>query len=376
MMKKENMKKKSTARKLLPAAGMLAVSASMLATSTYAWFTMSRDVQVTGLQMKTKVGSNLLISSNNGEGTYSADTLVEGRKALLEPVSSNTAQTGKFFYTLDALDSGQKAHGANSATKFNYKAYNEDTGITNGDAIVGKYSYDDDFNTAYEVSTAGTSGEYKTAYGYVDYVFYLKATSDGANDEIRMTQCDLNYDYNGASEGTGTNTGDKAWRIAVFATELTAAQAQTGNTGAVGQIDPAAIGNTAKSILALDGAVNWTSNEAVASETATGSVTYGTDAKLATGLSEGDHYFKVLVRVWLEGEDKSCNSETYATLKDTWSLDLDFQLTSNTENGAGKTAVKNISKNAWDADRTETQPAVTSPIEVVTTVVAGGGGGN
>lgn len=62
MMKKENMKKKSTARKLLPAAGMLAVSASMLATSTYAWFTMNKEVEVKGLKMQATASSGLEIS--------------------------------------------------------------------------------------------------------------------------------------------------------------------------------------------------------------------------------------------------------------------------------------------------------------------------
>ena len=102
MMKKNEKRKNSTMKKLIPAAGMLALSASMLATSTYAWFTMNKEVEVTGLTMKTKVSSNLLISSNNEAGSYKADQLIEGRQALLEPVSSVSGKTGSFYYTFDS----------------------------------------------------------------------------------------------------------------------------------------------------------------------------------------------------------------------------------------------------------------------------------
>lgn len=38
-----------TKRKLISAIAMLAVSAAMLATSTYAWFTMNKEVEVRNL---------------------------------------------------------------------------------------------------------------------------------------------------------------------------------------------------------------------------------------------------------------------------------------------------------------------------------------
>ena len=374
----KNNRKKSTARKLIPAAGMLAVSASMLATSTYAWFTMNKEVQVTGMQLKTKVGSNVLISSNNAKGSYSPDTLIAGRKVLLEPVSSVTGQTGSFYYTLDALDSGKKAHTASEGS-YEFAQYSETTAKAN--ALAGKNKHDAVFTSAYGNTVPETlSAEgFDVAYGYADYVFYLKATADADYNELRMTKCDLNYDYNGDEEGAGTNTADKAWRVAVFAKELTSGQSQTGNTGDVGQIDPAT--ETAKTILRLNDAANWSEAEeeepsvkAVSGEYALSNVTYGSDAKLATGMSAGDHYYKVIVRIWLEGEDQSCNSTTYAALTNAWGLDLDFQLTSAAENGTGKTAVTAITKNAWEPTTTATQVAVTSPIEVVTAAAGGSSG--
>lgn len=76
-------KKGSTMKKLAPAAGMLAISATMLATSTYAWFTMSREVQVTGLNMTATVPEDLQISLG---AIYKADNsaiAVEGDKLSL-----------------------------------------------------------------------------------------------------------------------------------------------------------------------------------------------------------------------------------------------------------------------------------------------------
>lgn len=374
MMKKNNTKKNSTARKLLPAAGMLAVSASMLATSTYAWFTMNKEVQVNGLQMKTKVGSNLLISSDNLEANYSSDRIVFARQALLEPVSTVSGKTGSFYYTTDAKATGQKAHSA-SDTGFAYIKYDEKdalAGSAASDAVAGKYKYDDTFNDKYGIANAdqGSTDAYKTAYGYIDYVFYLKATGEEANQQLRMTQCDLNYTYpEVGGKPTEPGDGDDAWRIAVFATDITAngGKGNTGSGAAVGAIDPANVsGENAKTILALSTSENW-EGKAVSGETATTAITYGTDAVLDSGINAGvTKYYKVLVRVWLEGEDKSCNSATYAKLTNSWSLDLDFQLTSASENGSGKTAVTQISKNTWAPDNDNTQTAVASPVEVVT----------
>jgi hypothetical protein len=49
-------------KKIVPAAGMLAISATMLATSTYAWFTMSREVEVKNIQMTATVPEDIQIS--------------------------------------------------------------------------------------------------------------------------------------------------------------------------------------------------------------------------------------------------------------------------------------------------------------------------
>jgi len=376
-MKANTKKKGNPMKKLVPAAGMLAISATMLATSTYAWFTMNKEVQVNGLAMRTKTSSNLLISSNNAQGTYKEDTLIEGRKALLEPVSTDSANTGDFFYTLDAAEDGSKAHEITGTGAVTYIPYSESKTPASGDATntnataaaAGKYYYDSAFNTAYGIDPA--AADFGTAYGYVDYVFYLKATGTVDGQEIRMTKCDLDM----AADNTANpldyddlGTGDKAWRVALFATQLTDAQAGIGNTGAgaaVGQIDPAASGQTAKAILKLSDAAYF-SDTAVATASTKAAVTTGSGV-IGTIDAGETKYYKVLVRVWLEGEDTTCNTKTYAALQDgQWKLDLDFWLvdTTNATESADHPAVTAITGNAWDATKTPTQDAVTNPVDV------------
>lgn len=379
--RKMNMKKtnnNSPMKRIAASATMLAVSAAMLGTSTYAWFTMNKEVEVTGLTMKTKVSSNLLLSENNADGTYAPDRLISGRKALLEPVSSVSGKTGSFFYTLDAKESGQKAHAANGEGSIAYVPYSEaKTNLTPGEetatyntnataAAAGKYYFDNTFSKAYGVEPTGD--EYGTAYGYVDYVFYLKATGDTDNQQLVMTACDLNYTYPGGTLSDGTTAidanVDKAWRVAVFASDITAngGKGNTGEAGSagatVGALDPAA--SVAKTILAPSDAANWTDGQAVNATTGTGAVTYGTAAVLDNDIDAGvTKYYKVLVRAWLEGEDKTCNSETYAKLTDGWSLDVEFKLQNNATG-----AVTVITQNGFTPDIVNTKDMVNNPVDV------------
>ncbi|MBO7473005.1 MAG: hypothetical protein J6U00_03220, partial [Ruminococcus sp.] len=74
MMKTNNKKKGNTAKKLIPAAMMLAVSASMLATSTYAWFSMNKTVTVSSMSISAKSADPIIEISANGTNYFNALT--------------------------------------------------------------------------------------------------------------------------------------------------------------------------------------------------------------------------------------------------------------------------------------------------------------
>jgi hypothetical protein len=100
MMKTNAKRKNSAVKKLIPAAGMLALSASMLATSTYAWFSMNKTVTATGISMTATVPNQLLIKGSASGAAYkaaidftaAADSAVNASAALsnLVPVAYKT----------------------------------------------------------------------------------------------------------------------------------------------------------------------------------------------------------------------------------------------------------------------------------------------
>jgi hypothetical protein len=93
-MKKVNTKP-SAKKKLIPAAGSLLISAAMLSTSTYAWFTMSKEVEVTGIKMTATVPENLEISLGDNTGlTDSSLTLGDGATEYRVKYTDITAPDG------------------------------------------------------------------------------------------------------------------------------------------------------------------------------------------------------------------------------------------------------------------------------------------
>jgi len=103
-MKKVNTKP-SAKKKLIPAAGSLLISAAMLSTSTYAWFTMSREVEVRNIKMTATVPEDLQISLGHLKD-FTADTLGEatvetapgftglsGNQGILVPASTASGAT-------------------------------------------------------------------------------------------------------------------------------------------------------------------------------------------------------------------------------------------------------------------------------------------
>ena len=267
-------------KKIIPALALLLVSAVLLATSSFAWFSMNSTVTVTGMEVKTKVTSNLLISPNATEANFTTQ-LSQAKNALVEPVSTIDGKAFYYTSTSNVLPGGDARTDA-------YTLYNAaDTSA---------------FNTAY-----GTTG----AVGYVDYTFYIKATSTEDNSKVALTKCNLLY--NGAA------VTEKAWRVAVFANVSAdnAANASGVSTSLA----------TAKTILTPASATNFTGGKAVSSTSALDTVTYNTAAVIDADIDAGiSRYYYITVRLWLEGEDNTCNVETFAALTNKYTLDLDFQI--------------------------------------------------
>lgn len=306
--------------KLIPAIVMLLVSAILVSTSTYAWFSMNNRVTVTGMTITTKVNNNLLIApaANTASTNAPAETMpaasaygthlvqqVEGR---LEPVSSISGHYDSFWYT-----STSNVTSSGDAKTDTYVDYDV-TGLVGTPANAFNVNYG--FNSSNE------------AVGYVDYVFALQATNtESGTNYINMTQCDLTY--------AGGATSDKAFRVAVLVQECTDA-------------DTALTTATTKTILPVSGAAYFTPTKAVTAANGTfADVTnYRTAANIGSVAAGETKYFKVTVRLWLEGEDTTCNNATYAALTSSWNLDLAFVLADAT-GGVQDITMGNKAVNAW-----------------------------
>ncbi len=331
MKKTENKKSRSSAKKkLIPATCMLLVSATMLASSTYAWFTMNKEVTLTGMEVKATVGDSLLIA-NSTKGTAHAaeNTFAKGTNfaitGMLQPVSTVNAANNSYFYTYDAKADGSKA---SDTAQIAY------TAVTYGENA-----------NAYKVSTdGGTNYDYDA---FVDYVVELKAiNSDSANaKELRLTNLNLLYD--------GVVLQDHAYRVAIF-------QQDGDNSSNIINPTYTAIADTAgaNNIFAytdFDYFGTDDNAEGVASTTTKGAIVPDVNNEAWTKVIPAGKtdYTKLTIRLWLEGEDTDCYSSKFLTLSKEWTLDLKFELAdgaSDTTTTAATTAINSgIKASATDA---------------------------
>ena len=279
-------------KKLIPALALLLVSAVMLATSSFAWFSMNTTVTVTGMEVKTRVSDNLFVAKTTIAAT---DPVAEGNfgsfindmtpaETTLEPVS--TIDGKAFFYT----DSSTNVDGTGAPKANAFIAYAE------GDAFDGNYGLNAENSSA-------------DAKGYVDYVMELKAVngSDSTKD-LKLTK--LNLTYKGADD-----SAQKAFRVAVFMEKYDGSDYTMVDEATLTTADIFAYSGSAY----FDGkAVNSTSTTATAPTLSTGITK--TVARNAT------EFYKVVVRVWLEGQDMTCNNDTFVSLTNNWALDIAFEL--------------------------------------------------
>lgn len=282
--------KSKTLRKLIPAILIMLISAAMVATSTYAWFSMNNKVTVTGMTITTRVDESLLIATDEVGSTARqaeenfVNTVVQPLSSVLSPVllePVSTVDGVHFFYT----------------DKQNVKG--------NGDAMRDIYVPYDPTNTTDFNKNYHTVG----AVGYVDYAFQLKAANEERLSEIRLVKMDLTYGGNNDKAGT-------AYRAAMFVEDITDPATPSGNVG------------TLVTLFRPEGATNHSGDQAVNSVSTTGAVTYCSSSDVAKipVVSNTIRYYKVVVRLWLEGEDTTCNNSTYIRFNDKWKLDLEFNI--------------------------------------------------
>ena len=360
---------------VVPALAVLLLSTAASVSGTVAWFSMNTQIKVTGMTVTTKVSSSLQIAEENKESEFNNADLLQTLSGKLEPAS--TINGHNYFYTTDARSDGD-------ARTDTYETYSEATTALGTDDAEdsGKTYYDADFNEAYGFNYSTDSdpvaegndglGNGDVAFAYIDYSFYLKAYTT-ASEKISLSRVNMKY-------GTGALTSEHAWRVAFFAHELGDYNIEednattTGTSGALKTIlnfaesknqnqvvsevlgngvstsgyytDPelqtAASGNADGATTYYKAATGELDPKAIGAASGAPTAVLGRDttnhvnnkAEFMTG-SVGNHIYKVVVRLWLEGEDVTCTSDTFADLADgSWTLDLGFKLGSEYDGAA------------------------------------------
>ena len=305
------MKKNSAKRKLIPAAAMLCISAAMLATSTYAWFTMNKEVSVTSMQVMAQAEAGLLVSEANSTGPAGWDNVATFNVSGQEPIQLFPAST---------LNSLEWWHAMSNIPT-------DGAGITSGSARSVNLSGDYEDISSIATASIGTATANSTAAGTIHY-----QDNDNSNEYENGEGYYMQYTYYLKSSGTsalslGNTTGNQNLQILVPAITTTTGSANLDKALRVGvKLNDrfyifAPVGG-------YDDTYYVTTNAAGTSNTA--ATVYPANSKVATDLESLNAVSgtgtQVDVYVWFEGEDDNCKSENLTATLNQLDVSVKFSL--------------------------------------------------
>ena len=333
-MKTNEKKNTSAKKKLIPAVAMLTTSAVMLSTATYAWFTMSREVEVTGIKLTATTPQTIEVSL----GKATAGATITSKTEATEPgddekLWSNKAATSSVYASFGKLIPASSTDGTNLYYTRKAKENGKSVDITGANAFT---QATENNNAGWTFQTAGASSETESNLTadtkgegyYLDIPVWFRTTNvEDVKLGVDVTVEDPNKDNDDTK-------GDlyKATRVAILNEDRSAANggvflgAETDVASGYykGKAVKAATGSsendyygtvtTATEVIESNGKVTNTATEvATVKGVGTGKTGYGTPTK----------YY---IRVWLEGEDVNCWN---ANAGQSFTVDLKFYDLSN-----------------------------------------------
>lgn len=352
---KTTKKKNSATKKLLPAVGMLAISATMLATSTYAWFTMNKEVSVTGMQLKAHSEEGLLINEVKAAGSNTWDNEAQAVASptayALRPASTHdlaewwhaNSKKSNIEAGIDDLDqtvgaAGSKYTDLDTTAIDKTIIYNEGDTTEGHEKATGNTQAETHVwftNATYGDNDTATEAGYENGEGYyVRYTYYLK--SSGESDlELENLQAQVKAVKKNADGDHDSTTLDGALRVGIAVPTSTTTSTIAGR-------------KIFAPVTGADATYSVTNNAAGTGENATTSVTTATATtgsfstlqrlNLVTSApgAETTTYasitvpnvtsdgLPVYVYVWFEGEDSHCKSDNLTETLDSYEITVNF----------------------------------------------------
>lgn len=363
-MKKNNAQNTSAKKKLIPAVAMFTASAVMLSTATYAWFTMNKEVQVTGLTMQATASDGLEISLGSmGDNGKTPSITAPGKDDLswkraiefadyyagvgkLKPASSDKATE---IYKIDetrvyagghAVEDGATISAAtkkDSATMTLKAATNEtplavltdDTTENSGyyiDVPMWIRSSTNEADTKVYCTVTITDGKTKSEDLMKAVRVAIIPTAKGSTSTALAATNEGSATPSWAANGTGSNTITATSDATIFGLDSETYHnnkvigSTTGNTYSVENLAATTIKTAANELKDNTNFSKPTNNEDAAV----------TPAEVVFTLPKADENdyagCAFVARVWLEGESTSCED---ATADQDWQIDFHFSLADN-----------------------------------------------
>ena len=342
--KKKHITKFNNQKKLVSAAAMLLVSVLMLGLSTYAWFTMSRELEVTGIQMTATAPENVQISlgelGNDGElssgtGIIKTGTATDPGTARNSSDWSTSCDISK-YYTFGHLFPASSTNGADifatAGAAGEGRTLKSDATFFQANTTAGYYATLHAYTSAEKNSATVTStwtGTRATSYNdtgddgyYVDIPVWFR-TNSTTGTQLTVVGYVTNSN-NSITDKTDNSDIYKAVRVAVlnadgsangglvdlqnataFATTTTNSiiDSYNYNTRTTGSSDVNAVSGLGTGDKGAWASVEMINPTGDSPETV---VSLNTDAQKGTGNGEYGGALKKIIRIWIEGEDKQC----------------------------------------------------------------------
>ncbi|MGN0578077.1 MAG: hypothetical protein ACI4J4_05615 [Ruminiclostridium sp.] len=328
---KTEKRKNSALKKLIPAVAMLATSAVMLSTATYAWFTMNKEVKMTGLNMTATVGEGIEIALASVTGDGNAITLKNDTGSTYVGEHPADTDTEKGWKSAVAVNDYYADIGKiKPASSVNATALFDATDASNGGRTASTFkalTLPDDMAQIQKRATLPTTSGSQiiestgTVGYYVDIPVHIRTSKVKDSETEGDLYCKMIINNNGATGDTKTLY--KAVRVA-FIPITTGTSSTTNIFGADKEYYEAgkAVDSTTSkgAVTVLSGATDF--------------VTDGTDfidgvgvvsgLKLPYAENAGEYgHLDFYVRVWLEGESTSCYDDKAGQ---EWNISIAFSL--------------------------------------------------
>ncbi len=283
--------------KLIPAIAMLAVSAVTLTTASYAWFTMSKEVSVTGIQLQATAPDNVLIAMASTTSSGNTTTNPE----IADPVWDTTNYKTHFKPAVELGNPQFMRRGSEKlkpASSLTGKELFYTDGADQAGAAVADQSIFTKVNTTTPNQQSASGGN--DGY-YVDANLWIMTTGEtDVNLALDMTKSNI--------EIVGTGNLYKAVRVAFLN-----AAADAPSNGSDALVFEKGADNADGKVVIAEGAYKTAEPDATTDDsvflTDLGKGASKTICTLAKANMSSDSPYtptKITIRIWLEGQDAEC----------------------------------------------------------------------